>query len=85
MYTPMVIRDHDLFHASHPSALPVKGLLNGSIRSHRGAATSQRSQALRNPHINGVRRSEDTDGQASVADSESAEGVSEHDSLTSVE
>jgi hypothetical protein len=24
MYTPMVIRDNDLFHASHPSALPVK-------------------------------------------------------------
>jgi hypothetical protein len=22
MYNPMVIRDHDLFHASHPSALP---------------------------------------------------------------
>ena len=24
MYTPMVIRDNDLFHASHPSALPIK-------------------------------------------------------------
>lgn len=24
MYTPMVIQDNDLFHASHPSALPVK-------------------------------------------------------------
>jgi len=85
MYTLMVIRDRDLSHASHPSALPVKGLLYGSIRSPRGAATSEGSQASRKPHINGVHKNEDVDGQASVADSESVEGVSEQDSLTSVE
>jgi hypothetical protein len=85
MYTLMVIRDRDLFHASHPSALPVKGFLYGSIRSPRGTATSEGSQEFRKPHINGVHRDEDVDGQASVADSESVEGVSEQDSLTSVE
>lgn len=86
MYTPMVIRDHDLFHASHPSALPVKGLLYGSIRSpSRPPHDATFSQALRRPHANGVRRSEDADGQASVTDHESAEGFSERDSLTSVE
>lgn len=85
MYTLMVIRDRDLSHVSHPSVLPVKGLLYGSIRSPRGVATSEGSQAFRNPYINGVHKNEDVDGQASVADSESVEGVSEQDSLTSVE
>jgi hypothetical protein len=85
MYTLMVIRDRDLSHASYPSALPVKGLLYGNIRSPRGAATSEGSQTFRELHINGVYRNEDVDGQASVADSESVEGVSEQDSLTSVE
>jgi len=78
----MVIRDRDLSHASHPSALPVKGFYYGSIRSPRGAATSEGNQAFREPHVH---RDEDFDGQASVADSESIEGVSEQDSLTSVE
>lgn len=85
MYTQMVIRDRDLFHASHPSALPVKGHLYGSIRFPRNAPTSEGSQALREPHVNGFHRNEDVDGQASVADSESVEGVSEQGSLTSVE
>jgi hypothetical protein len=85
MYTLMVIRDRDLSHASHPSALPVKGFLYGSIQSPRGAATSEGSQAFRKPHVNGVHKNEDVDGQASVTDSESVEGVSEQDSLTSVE
>ena len=84
MYILMVIRDRDLSHESHPSALPVKGLY-GSIRSPRGAATSEGSQAFRKPHTNGIHSNEDVDGQASVADSESVEGVSEQDSLTSVE
>lgn len=81
----MVIRDRDLYHASHPSAFPVKGLLYGSIRSPRGVTTFEGNQAFRKPQINGVHRDEDVDGQASVADSESVEGVSEQDSLTSVE
>jgi hypothetical protein len=85
MYTLMVIRDRDLSHASHPSALPVKGLLYGSFRSHRGAATFEGTQAFREPHANGVHRNEDVDGQASVTDSANVEGVSEQDSLTSVE
>jgi hypothetical protein len=80
----MVIRDRDLSHASHPSALLIKGLLYGSFRSPRGA-TFEGTQAFREPHVNGVHRNEDIDGQASVADSESVEGVSEQDSLTSVE
>jgi hypothetical protein len=62
-----------------------QGFLYGSIRSPRGAATSEGSQALRRPHVNGVHRNEDANGQDSVADHESAEGVSEHGSLTSVE
>ena len=65
--------------------LPVKGLLYDSIRTPRGAPTSDWSQPPRRPHINGVHRNEDADGEASVADAESAEGYSEHDSLTSVE
>lgn len=85
MYTLMVIRDRDLSHASHPSALLIKGLLYGSFRSPRGAATFEGTQAFREPHVNGVNRNEDVDEQASVADSESVEGVSEQDSLTSVE
>jgi hypothetical protein len=85
MYTLMVIRDRDLSNASHPSALPVKGLFYGSIRSPRDAETSEGSQAFRKPHTNGFHGNEDIDGQASVTDSESVEGVSEQDSLTSVE
>jgi hypothetical protein len=85
MYTLVVIRDLDLSYASHPSALPVKGFNYGSISSLRNAATSEGSQALREPHINGVHRNEDVDGLASVGESESVEGVSEQDSLTSVE
>ena len=81
----MVIRDCDLSHVSHPSALPVKGLLYGSIRSPHGAASSSGSQVFLEPNVNGVHRNEDIDGQASVADSESVEGFSEQDSLTSVE
>jgi hypothetical protein len=85
MYTLMVIQDRDLSHVSHPSALLVKGHLYGNIRSPRGAATSEGSQEFRKPRTNGVHGNEDIDGQASVADSESVEGVSEQDSLTSVE
>ncbi len=74
------------FMPSHPSVLPVKGLLYGNIRSPRDAATSEGSQGVtQKPHINGVHKNDDADGQASVADSESVEGVSEQDSLTSVE
>ena len=74
-------------HFSHltQSALPVKGLLYGSIRSPRGLATSEEGHTPPQPHINGVHKYEDADGLASVADSESVEGVSEQDSLTSVE
>lgn len=81
----MVIRDHDLFHGSYPSAQSVKGLTYGSVRSLYGATIPGGGQALPQPHVNGAHAHEDADGQASVAETESVEEISEQDSLTSVE
>lgn len=66
---------------NRPQGFPRTGarspsLLNGAVG---------RSQSLHRTHVNGSRGNQGADGHANVADTESNEGYSEQESLTSVE
>ena len=67
---------------------PLKGLPRSGARSPsllNGAAIRGSRTRHRTGHVNGSRGYHVSDGQPSVADTESTEGYSEQESLTSVE
>lgn len=66
---------------------PLKGLPRNGARSPSllNGAAMRGSQTLHRTHVNGSRGYHSADGQPSVADTESTEGYSEQESLTSVE
>jgi hypothetical protein len=73
-------------HASHQCVYLLKGLPRNGARSPsllNGAAIG-RSQTAHRAHVNGSRGNQGGD-HASMADTESNEGYSEQESLTSVE